>query len=253
MEELFASLSRRQTMMLLTAVTFGGQDALPVLGHLPEEEAAVLRHRAGKMLEIPRERRIHLLVQEIKRLVTARKGHLWSAEPELLAGLLARERSALRELILRALPVALADAVRLHLPPSAVAVRDELPPGVLGIIRWKLEGLLQQASAGTLWKFSDLLMLKPRELYTLADRQGCRALATAIAALLAEEQAAFFEALPPELSALAQRAVAAAAGRELPQQDARALLAQHGAEGSPLDAIRSAGIQRIVRACLAQG
>ena len=240
-------------MMLLTAVTFGGQDALPVLGHLPDEEAAVLRHRAEKMLEIPRERRIPLLVQELKRLVTARKGHLWSAEPEALATLLGRERPAVRELILRALPVALADAARLHLPPTAVEVREELPPGVLGIVRWKLEGLLQQASAGALWKFSDLLMLKPRELYTLADRQGCRALATAIAALLAEEQAAFFSALPPELGSLAQRAVAAAAGRELTQQDARALLSQHGADASPLDGIRSAGIQRIARACLAQG
>jgi len=240
-------------MMLLTAVTFGGQDALPVLGHLPDEEAAVLRHRAERMLEIPRDRRIPLLVQEIKRLVTARKGHLWSAEPEALAKLLQQERPALRELILRALPVALADAVRLHLPATAVQVREEVPAGVLGIVRWKLEGLLQQASAGTLWKFSDLLMLKPRELYTLADRQGCRALATALAALLGEEQASFFQALPPELSSLAQRAVAAAAGRELPQADARALLAQHGAEGSPLEAIRSAGIQRIARACLAQG
>jgi glycosyltransferase involved in cell wall biosynthesis len=130
-------------MMLLTAVTFGGQDALPVLGHLPDEEAAVLRHRAERMLEIPRDRRIPLLVQEIKRLVTARKGHLWSAEPEALAKLLQQERPVLRELILRALPVALADAVRLHLPATAVQVREEVPAGVLGIVRWKLEGLLQ--------------------------------------------------------------------------------------------------------------
>ncbi|MEN9797039.1 MAG: hypothetical protein RL653_735, partial [Pseudomonadota bacterium] len=241
-------------MMLLTAVTFGGQEAaVPVLAHLPDEEAALLRHRAERLLEIPRERRVPLLVQEIKKLVTARRSHLWSAEPEALARMLEKERPALRELILRALPVALADAVRLHLPAVAVEVREEVSPGVLGVIRWKLEGLLQEASAGTLWKFSDLLMLKPRELYTLADRQGCRALATAFAALLAEEQAQLLGTLPPEISQLAQRAIAAAAGRELPQADARALLSQHGVESSPLEGIRSAGIQRLARACLAQG
>jgi hypothetical protein len=241
-------------MMLLTAVTFGGQEAaVPVLAHLPEDEAALLRHRAEKLLEIPRERRVPLLVQEIKKLVTARRTHLWSAEPEALARMLEQERPALRELILRTLPVALADAVRLHLPAVAVEVREEVSAGVLGVIRWKLEGLLQEASAGTLWKFSDLLMLKPRELYTLADRQGCRALATAFAALLAEEQAQLLGTLPPEISQLAQRAISAAAGRELSQADARALLTQHGVESSPLEGIRSAGIQRIARACLAQG
>src|SRR4051812_14155809 len=239
-------------MLLLTGVTFGGQDALGAFDHLGELESDTLKHRASKLLEIPRDKRIPLLVQEIKRLVTSRKSYLWNAEPEAFAKLLIRERPALRETILRALPVALAEAVRQFLPPSAAAPDKELKPGVLAVVRWKLEQLLEQASAGAMWKFSDLLLVKPRELYTLSERQGVRALGIAFAALPKKEREATFETLPPDLRSMAVRATGAAESRALTGSDARALLQQHGWDKSPIDAIRSAGIQRLARACMAQ-
>src|SRR5687768_16118811 len=144
LEHLFAGLNRRQTMLLLTSVTFGTNDPLKVFDHLPEKEAEVFRHRGNELMQIPGDRRIPLVVQEIKRLVTARKTTLWAADPVALATMLRKERPALVEMILRALPASLADAVRDHLPPRKVKLTKELKPEVLDIIRWKMEEMLAQ-------------------------------------------------------------------------------------------------------------
>src|SRR4051812_1390044 len=115
-------------MLLLTAVTFGGSECVAALNHLPEPEAELLTFRAGEMLEIPRERRIQLLVQELKRLVTARRRQLGSADPVRLGALLYNERGALVEVVLRALPATVAAEVREHLPRREVRVRREVKP-----------------------------------------------------------------------------------------------------------------------------
>src|SRR5262245_8480316 len=112
LEDQLSSLTKRQSMLLLTAVTFGGQESLAALDFLPDEEAALLRHRAENILKMPRERRIPLLVQEIKRLYVPRRGMLWATAPEQLAQLMLRERPALRRVLLKALPAGLADSVR---------------------------------------------------------------------------------------------------------------------------------------------
>jgi hypothetical protein len=255
LDSFFTSLNKRQSMMLLTAVTFGGQDSLAALEHLPEEEGALLKHRAQEILQIPREKRIPAVVQEIKRLLKDRRGQLWSAEPERLAALLQRERGALVEVVLRALPGSLADAVRTHLPPTRVKLTREVRPQVLDIVRWKLEEVLareaaQQQAAG--FKFSDVLQLQQRELLTVCDRLGARVLGPAMAGLPDGEREALFEPLPPDLRLLANKSVAANAPRKLPEEDARAQLEVHDGLKSLAGAIRSAGVQRLARACVAQ-
>ncbi|HZI10894.1 MAG TPA: hypothetical protein VE153_10940, partial [Myxococcus sp.] len=254
MDSFFTSLSKRQSMMLLTAVTFGGQESVSALEHLPEEEGALLRHRAQELLQIPRDKRIPALVQEIKRLVKDRRGQLWSAEPERLASLLQRERGALVEVVLRALPGTLAEAVRAHLPPTRVKLTREVRPQVLDIVRWKLEEALARETGGqaAVFKFSDVLQLQQRELLTVCDRLGARVLGPAMAGLPDAEREAFFEPLPPDLKLLAGKSVTANAPRKLPEEDARAQLALHDAEKNPAGAIRSAGVQRLARACVAQ-
>ncbi|MCY1015453.1 hypothetical protein [Pyxidicoccus sp. MSG2] len=255
MDSFFTSLNKRQSMLLLTAVTFGGQDSLGALEHLPEEESALLRHRAQEILQIPREKRIPALVQEIKRLVKDRRGQLWSAEPERLAALLQRERGALVEVVLRALPGTLADAVRTHLPPTRVKLTREVRPQVLDIVRWKLEEVLAREAAAQQaagFKFSDVLQLQQRELLTVCDRLGARVLGPAMAGLPDAERESLFEPLPPDLRLLANKSVAANAPRKLPEEDARAQLEVHEGLKSLAGAIRSAGVQRLARACVAQ-
>ncbi|AFE06489.1 hypothetical protein COCOR_05638 [Corallococcus coralloides DSM 2259] len=254
MDSFFTSLSKRQTMMLLTAVTFGGQESMAALEHLPDEEGALLRHRAQEILQIPREKRLPAVVQELKRLMKDRRGQLWTADPERLAALLQRERGALVEVTLRALPGNMAEAVRGHLPPSRVKLTREVRPQVLDIIRWKLEEALAREVAGQSagFKFADVLNLQTRELLTVSDRLGARVLGPALAGLPEEELNGLLESLPPDLLQLASKSVAANAPRKLPEEDARAQLTLHDGFTRLAGAIRSAGVQRLARACVAQ-
>ncbi|MCY1045159.1 hypothetical protein OV208_27845 [Corallococcus sp. bb12-1] len=241
-------------MMLLTAVTFGGQESMAALEHLPDDEGALLRHRAQEILQIPREKRLPAVVQELKRLMKDRRGQLWTADPERLAALLQRERGALVEVTLRALPGNMADAVRGHLPPSRVKLTREVRPQILDIIRWKLEEALAREVAGQSagFKFADVLNLQTRELLTVSDRLGARVLGPALAGLPEGDLTGFLEALPPDLLQLASKSVAANAPRKLPEDDARAQITLHEGFNRPAGAIRSAGVQRLARACVAQ-
>ncbi|RKG74295.1 hypothetical protein D7W82_38120, partial [Corallococcus sp. CA049B] len=254
MDSFFTSLSKRQTMMLLTAVTFGGQESMAALEHLPDEEGALLRHRAQEILQIPREKRLPAVVQELKRLMKDRRGQLWTADPERLAALLQRERGALVEVTLRALPGNMAEAVRGHLPASRVKLTREVRPQVLDIIRWKLEEALAREVAGQSagFKFADVLNLQTRELLTVSDRLGARVLGPALAGLPEEELNGLLESLPPDLLQLASKSVAANAPRKLPEEDARAQITLHDGFTRLAGAIRSAGVQRLARACVAQ-
>lgn len=242
-------------MLLLTTVTFGGTESIGAFDHLPDEEGELLRHRAQELLKIPREKRIPLLVQEIKRLVTARRGQVWSADPERLAQVLRRERPLLVEVVLRALPFATADAVRKHLPPAGEPVKlvRDIKPQILNILRWKLEeGLVRAAPKRPGFKFSDLLLLKSREVLTVCDRLGARSLALAIAGLPEQEREAFLARLNPDQRHFAAKLATHASARALRPEDARQLLAVHHGEKDPAAAIRSAGAQRLARASLAQ-
>ncbi|MBN1208443.1 MAG: hypothetical protein JXB05_26520, partial [Myxococcaceae bacterium] len=253
MDQFFTSLNKRQAMLLLTAVTFGGQEGVAALEHLADDEGEVLRHRAQEIIQIPREKRLPLLVQEIKRLVKDRRGQLWSAEPEKLAALILRERGALAEVVLRALPSVLAEAVRAHLPQRSVKLTREVRPQVLDIIRWKLEERLSRSAGGQVsFKFTDVLQLPPRELYTVCDRLGARVLGPALAGLPEEQREAIFTQLPPDMRQLAAKAVQANAPRKLPEEDAKEQLGVHDGLKNLAFAIRSAGAQRLARACVAQ-
>jgi hypothetical protein len=256
MEETFASLSKRQSMMLLTAVTFKGQESLTAFDHLPDEESDLLKHRATKLLEIPRDKRIPLLVQEIKRLVTARRRQLGSVDAAKLAEVLQKERPAMVEVVLRALPSNLAEAVRAKLPGGhqKVSLQREVRPDILSIIRWKLEDAVQKSvpSVGA-FKFSDVLTLQARDLLAVCDRMGARSLATALAGLADDAREAFISKLPPDQRALASRATEAGKSRKLTAEDSATVLKNFGADKNPSAGLRNAGAQRLARAAVAHG
>jgi len=254
-EQFFTSLSKRQSMLLLTSLAFGGSEAVSAYEHLDVAEEELLKHRAASLLQIPRDKRIPLLVQEIKRLVTQRRRQLSSAEPKRLAILLKKERASIIEVVLNALPSDLATAVRAEMgnPPPVKLLRD-VKPEVLSIVRWKLEDALRShgPQIGS-FRFTDLMMMQQREVLAVCDRMGARVLATAVAGLNDEARAAFLTVLPPDQRALATRAAEAGAARRLTEQDARLVLEMHGAIENPSLGMRSAGVQRIIRACYAQG
>jgi hypothetical protein len=253
-EQFFTSLSKRQTMLLLTSLAFGGSSSVEAYDHLAVDEEELLKHRAASLLQIPREKRIPLLVQEIKRLVTARRKLLASADPKRMAALLSKERRALVEVVLNALPGDLAQALRQELGnPVVLKLRKDVKPEVLSIIRWKIEDSLKQSTpqVGS-FRFTDLLTFQQRDVFAIADRMGARVLATAIAGLNDEARTAWLQKLPPDQKQLAVRAAEAGSSRKLSEKDAQVVLEIHGGIENPSLGMRSAGVQRIVRASLAQ-
>ncbi len=254
MEQFFTSLSKRQTMLLLTSLAFGGSEAIEAYDHLPIDEEELLKHRAQALVQIPRDKRVPLLVQEIKRLVMQRRRQLATVDPKRLGALLKLERPALVETVLRAVPVELADAVRAELGnPTAPRLRRDVKPEILSIIRWKLEDAMRSGPQIGGFRFTDLLTLQQRDIFAVADRMGARVLATAVAGLSEADRTTFFAQLPPDQRSLAIRAAEVGAARRLTEKDAKIVLEMHGAIESPSIGLRSAGVQRIARAALAQG
>ncbi|MER2566015.1 MAG: hypothetical protein ABTQ32_35165 [Myxococcaceae bacterium] len=255
MEQFFASLSKRQTMLLLTSLAFGGSDAIGSFEHLAPEEEELLKHRAQSLLQIPRDKRIPLVIQEIKRIVMARRRQLANADPKRLAALLSKERGAMVEVVLRALPSEIADACRAELGPRpTIKLARDVRPDILSIVRWKLEeGLKQGAPQVGTFRFTDLLMMPQREVLSICDRMGARVLATAVAGLADADREAFLAKLPPDQRALATKAAEAGKARRLTDADAKTVLEIHGALEQPSTGLRSAGAQRVIRAAVAQG
>jgi flagellar motor switch protein FliG len=227
-------------------LAFGGSDAIGAFEHLAPEEEELLKHRAQSLLQIPRDKRIPLVIQEIKRIVTARRRQLANADPKRLAVLLSKERGALVEVILRALPSDLADACRAELGPRpTVKINREVRPEILSIVRWKLEeGLKQGAPQVGTFRFTDLLMMPQREVLSICDRMGARVLATAVAGLSDEGRDEFFAKLPPDQRSLATKAAEAGKARRLSEADAKTVLEMHGGLENPSLSMRSAGAQR---------
>ena len=254
MEQFFTSLSKRQTMLLLTSLAFGGSEAVGAYEHLDQNEEELLKHRAAGIIQIPREKRIPLLVQEIKRLVTQRRRQFAAAEPKRLAALLKKERSSVVEVVLNALAADLAAAVRAEMGnPAPIKLLRDVKPEVLQIVRWKLEDAMRSnAPQVGSFRFTDLAMMQQRDILAVADRMGARVLATAVAGLPDADRQTFFGKLPPDQRALSQRAAEAGAARRLTEKDAKLVLEMHGAIENPSVGMRSAGVQRIIRACYAQ-
>jgi|GEM_PF-1301250 len=241
-------------MLLLASVVFGGAGADEAFQFLPEEDAELLKHRTEAFRSIPKEQRIPFLVREMRRLLSMRRRRLATAEPEHLAGLLAKEKPVVAEVVLRALPSLLANSVQAALPSSKkTQLRREPSPEVFSFVRWKLEEELQNASISALFRFEDILGLQARELITVCDRMGARVFATALAGLPSGERQSFFDSLPPDQRILAQKACDAAGQmRPLQANDSRRLLELYGGTANSSSALRSAGVRRIMRACLSE-
>jgi hypothetical protein len=253
MDAFFTGLTKRQAMLLLTAVTFGGHEGVEAFEQLPEDERDVLRDRAQQILAIPRDKRVPFLVQEIKRFITGRKSDdLRAVDPKRLAEALAQERPAVIEIILRALPAAVASQARTAMAQPVVALSKEVRADVLAVIRWKFEErLVEILPERASFSVSDLLVLAPRDILCLSDALGASVLAPALAALPTEERETMLKGFPPDQRQLAAKAAsAAAAGKKLAPEAARKVLSSASEGTDARAAVRTAGLRRIARACV---
>jgi hypothetical protein len=255
MDAFFTGLTKRQAMLLLTAVTFGGQEGVAAFDFLPDDEADVLRDRARQILAIPREQRVPFLVQEIKRFVTGHSAdELKSVDARQVAEVLKNERPALTEVVLRSLPSSVVSDVRIELAQPVLDLTREVRPDILAIIRWKLERRLADAMPKARdFSVFDLLLLSAGDLLTLADHLGARVIAPMVEALAPSEREELLRALPPDQRHLLQHTLQSRQpGRRHDPAVAREALARAAEGGELRHAMRLSGIRRIARACIAQ-
>ncbi|HEY3446424.1 MAG TPA: hypothetical protein VGK67_08660 [Myxococcales bacterium] len=254
MDALFSGLTKRQAMLLLTAVAFGGQEGVDSFEFLTPDEAELLRDRAAQILAIPRDKRVAFLAQEIKRLITTEtRDMLLFADPKVVSEVLAKERPAMVEVLLRALPSAVADEVRNNLAQPVVELKHEPRRDVLRVIRWKFEEqLARKVPQITAFSMSDLMVMPSKDLLYLADVLGARSLSNVLAPLPDAEREEVLKKLAPEQRQVASKPVDPSAGRRLNVERARNILDKHFRELEPKRAVRLMGVRRIAKACLAQ-
>lgn len=253
-DQFFSALSKRQAMLLLTSLAFGGSGAIEAYAHLEPAEEELLRHRAQALIQVPREKRVPLLVKEMKRLVAHRRRHLVGADPKRIAQILKAERPMVIEVVLGALSSDLALAVRAALGnPSPTKLQRDVKPEVLSLVRWKLEDALRAGlpHVGS-FRFTDIMVMPSREILALVDRMGARVLATAVAGLGVDERERLLGKLTPDQRVLAARAAEVGAERRLSEADANLAFEIHGGLNQPSLCLHSAGAQRLIRACYAQ-
>ncbi|MBM4282738.1 MAG: hypothetical protein FJ137_18970, partial [Deltaproteobacteria bacterium] len=123
-------LDRRQQILLLTTMAFSGSQAAELWALLPNDTAGALQEKAHKLDEIPRDKRVPVVVRELKGLMAFRgvKG-LDGVEPSWLAAGFKGESPRVIAVALMYLPSSLAKQIVQRLPEHvqrALPTREEL-------------------------------------------------------------------------------------------------------------------------------
>jgi hypothetical protein len=261
MEHVLQGLSRRESMLVLSACTFAGGSAGEVLEFLAEPLVEKLKARAQSIQQIPREKRVPFLVQEVKRLFAHRTGaDLSRADPRWLAHSLRHERPQMVAVIVRGLSARVAQQVSKLLGARLKGLRSVRPvhPEVLAVIRTQLERRLARSghSSASDRSMNDLVLMPNDALTQLVERLGALDIAPAVVSLGKEAPELFAAYLSPEASEAlfeACRAVGAQDRGGMTAEQGRAWLSKYGDPRDVKNLVRRAGVKRLARACLAEG
>ncbi|MCC7110915.1 MAG: hypothetical protein IT382_16600 [Deltaproteobacteria bacterium] len=253
-------LDRRQQTLLLAALSFGGSAGRELFALLPDSDAAALHETAKKLDEIPREKRIPLMVRELKQLMTFRsmKG-LEGVEPSWLAAGFKGESPRVVAIALMHMPSSIARQVVQRLPEAvqeALPPRDSLkgvPLELVKLVRARFDAKFAampiERDLAEL-RFADLVMLSAKELVILARHIGADEIACAFLAVGKRALAEFLQRIPTED---AEEVIAAVKRADLKDQmevkSARGFLAKVLGNFSNTDELfQKAGLYRLARA-----
>lgn len=253
-------LDRRQQTLLLTALSFGGSQGKELLALLPEEEQALLLQKAQKLEEIPREKRVPVMVRELKQMMTFRatKG-LEGVEPSWLAAGFKGESPRVVAIALMHMPSSVSRQIVARLPDAvreAMPSREELkdvPLPVVKLVRARFDAKFAtmplERDLGEL-RFGDLVLLTATELVTVARHVGADEIASAFLAVGKRALAEFLNRLPAED---AEELIAAVKRADLKDQmevkAARGFLAKVlGTFKTTDELFQKAGLYRLARA-----
>lgn len=201
-------LDKQQQTLLLTALSFGGAEALDLLDFLPEPTAAALRDKAAKLDEIPKEKRIPLMVRQLRQLISFRatKG-LEGVEPSWLIAGFKGESPRTVAIVLLHMPSSVARQIQSRLPDAvrnAMPSRSELrevPLEVVKLVRSRFDAKFASMPVAhdldTL-QFRDLVLLSARELVSVVRKLGADELAVAFVVVGKRALAELLQRLPAE-------------------------------------------------------
>lgn len=187
---LFYPMSPRQTMLLAMIFMRGGQEDLPLLELLPDDDGYLLQEKAEALLQIEGDGRAGVIVREIRRQVQfAGLAGLESIDPSwLLAGvrgeqpitigiILSQLSATARSRILAQIP----SSVRAKIPGKEDLKNTKLE--IMRIVRQRFEAkfttMPAPPSEPTTFYFKDVTLLEARELIQLIRALGIEELASA--------------------------------------------------------------------------
>lgn len=187
-------LDREQSSMLLAVLTFGGADAVQLLDLLPDEHAEPLKAKIEKLMEIPKEKRVPLMLRELKQYMQYRHTRgIDGVDPSWLASGFKGESPRVIAAALMHMPASVSRQVIERLPKElreSLPSRAELqkvPLSVLKLVRARfdekfasmpvLENDLRALS------FREIMVLEGRELVALTRALGIEELAVAFSSV----------------------------------------------------------------------
>jgi hypothetical protein len=192
MHPIFAPLSDRETVLLLTTLTVGGSDDVRLFRHLPPARRSHLSGKAEVLLQMPSEQRVKFMVRELKQAIAARglRG-AERADPSWIVHGLKGERARVVAAVLMGLPPPLVRSVLRRLPqgirkklPRKSEVR-EVPGPVAMAVRQMFESRFDPMPHKTLgtFAFRDVIHLERMELFALMRDLGLIELGQAFASV----------------------------------------------------------------------
>ena len=201
-------------------MSFGGAEARELWRVLPDEDGRAIAEKAAKLEEIPRDKRVPLMVRELRGLMSFRavKG-LDGVEPSWLAAAFKGESPRVIGAVLMYLPSSLSRQIIARLPDGvqkALPPREDLkkiPLEVIKLVRSRFDQkfiVMPLERDLTDMGFEDVVLLSAKELITLVRSVGADEIACAFLAVGKRALAEFLSKLSPndgeELLAAVRRA-----------------------------------------------
>lgn len=193
--------------MLLALLSLGGKEAEALYGFLPEDEAAALRAKGEKLEEIPAEKRVPLMLRQLKQMHSfqSTKG-LEGVEPSWLLAGFRGESPRTVAIILMHMPSSISRQILSRLPepireamPSREDLRD-IPMELVKLVRSRFDAkfaTMPEVRRLEFFSYSDLILFRARELIALIRRIGIDELANNFMTIGKRALAAFLGKLPP--------------------------------------------------------
>jgi flagellar motor switch protein FliG len=246
--------------MLLTVLSFAGSRGDELFEHLPDDVAQALLEKSKKLEEIPKEKRVPLMVRQLKQLMSFRalKG-LEGVEPSWLVAGFKGESPRTVAIVLMHMPASISKQILARLPDAvrtAMPAREELrdiPLDIVKLVRARFDAKFAAMPVErdpVMFAFKDVVLLTAKELVTMVRHLGADELAAAFLAAGKRALAELLRRLPTEDAEELIAAVKRAASEDqMEMKAAQAFLAKVLGNFHNTDELfQKAGLWRLSRA-----